>query len=184
MALVLDTCLALKVACVARQAERSVAFGLRSEAQWSGMREYYHQERLRPVLDTIESLDGLTTCPNQQIARESVFRWGLLGALEYGKSRLLNCLRKHFRFSDREIWFLANVLHRFVEDLQKAEKPEPQHLVELRMDLLTCHELIGRRLAGVAAFDRAMDVEHFCQAEHIRSFTIEEVCGSSPLVSA
>ena len=184
MVVALDKCLALKAACVARQAERSVAFGLLSDAQWSLMRDYYDEQRLRPVLDTIDILDGLTSISNEHISRESVFRYGLLVALQYPVTRLLNCFRKQWRFSNREIQFMTVVLHSFVADLQLADKPEPRRLVELRMNLLTCHEIIGRRLAGVPEFEKALNVQHFCQADHLRSYTIEEICGGAALVSA
>jgi hypothetical protein len=184
MAVVLDKYLALKAACVARQAERSVAFGLRSEHEWALLHDYYREHRIRCVLDTTESLEGLISIRNQTISRESVFRHGLIVAMAYPVTRLLNAFRSQWRFPAREIQFLTRVLHCFVAAVQKVEKPEAQHLVELRMNLLTCHELIGHRLAGVPEFDKAMNVEHFCQADHVRSATIEEICGRAVLISA
>ena len=184
MAVLLDKGTALKAACVARQAERSVAFGLLSDAEWSLMCDYYHVDRLRTVVETIEYLEGLIAIHNQHVSRDSVFRNGLLVAISYPVTRLLNCFRTRWRLSSREIQFMTNVLHTFVTDAQKVDKPEPQHLVELRMNLLTCHEIIGWRLAGVPEFNKAMNVEHFDRADHLPSFTIEEVCGTSALVSA
>ncbi|GEM_PF-6265947 len=184
MVVVLDKCLALKAACVARQAERSVAFGLLSDAEWTLMRDYYNEERLRLLLDTIENLEGLILIPNQHISRESVFPVGFRAVVSYPVTRFLNCFRSHWRFSCREIQFMTHVLHAFVADVQKVDKPEPRHLVELRMSLLTCHEIIGWRLAGAPEFDKAMNVEHFDRADHLPSFTIEEICGTSSLVSA
>lgn len=184
MAIVLDKFAALKAACVARQAERSVAFGLRSSAEWARMVEYYHEERRQLVLDTMERLEALTSHPNRHVSRESVFRFGLLGAVERLVMCVLNCFRRQWAFSEPEIQFIAGVLHTFVGDMQKADKPEPRHLVELRMDLLTCHEIIGRRMAGIPEFEKALKVEHFCQSDYLQFLTIEEICGPSALVSA
>lgn len=185
MAVVLDKYLALKAACVARQAERSVAFGLHSDHEWALMREYYYNEdRMRPVLETLESLDSLISIRNPNVSRESVFRHVLLVGMSYPMTRLLNCFRRRWRFPYDEIQFLSDTLHCFLSDLEKGNKPAPQHLVELRRSLLMCHELIGHRLAGVPEFDRAMKVEHFYQPYHIRHVTIEDVCGPPALVSA
>lgn len=183
MAVVLDKPLALKTACIARQAERSVAFGLLSDSEWSLMRDYYNEDRQRMVFDTIDNLEGLISKSNQHISRDSVFPCNLRTVLKYPLTRLLNCFRSRWRFNSREIQFMTNTLRTFAADLQIADKPDPQHLVELRMSLLTSHEIIGWRMAGVPEFDKAMCVEHFNQAYHLPSFTVEEICGASVLVS-
>jgi hypothetical protein len=184
MAIVLDKQLALKAACVARQAERSVAFGLRTENEWPLMRAYYDEDRMRPVLETTERLEGLISVRRPNVSRESVFPNILLVAVTYPITRLLNCFRRRWRFPYDQIQFLTDTLRGFISDVENEDKWEPYHLVELRRTLLLCHELIGYRLAGVPEFERAMRIEHFCQPDHIHHLTIEEICGPSALVSA
>jgi hypothetical protein len=45
------------------------------------------------------------------------------------------------------------------------------------MDLHVVEEMIQKKLTGITSLRKGNRVEHFCQADHVTSFSVEEVCG-------
>jgi hypothetical protein len=88
----------------------------------------------------------------------------------------MNRLRTEWSFREIELRFLSQVFHAFVATIGRAEKPPVDELVELRMDLSECQRTIWKKLVGLRILQSARDVEHFCQADHIRAVEIGDLC--------
>ncbi len=184
MRITIDKKRALTTLCVARQAERSVDFALGSQSQWALLREYYDDERLQPVLDTLAHLEAATELSSRVISRDTVFPITVWGVLTYPLRWLVNHFRNRWRFRADEVQFMLLTLRTFLAALRSVAMPEAPTLVGMRMDLSCCEWIIGQRLAGVAEIDKAMRVEHFCQSDYLTFVTIQDVCGTSPMVAA
>lgn len=180
----IDKQTALRILCVARQAERSIDFGLHSERQWELLREYYDAARLQPVLEAIAQLQARTQLPDQPISKYRAFRLTAWRILTIPIRWFMNRFRKQWRFSRVETQFLLSVLCLFGKTLKCVAKPDGWALVELRMDLHTCELIISDRLIGIPQVEKAMHVEHFCQNDYLRFVSIEDVCETPPLVAA
>src|SRR5688572_22267990 len=111
---VIDKRTALKALCVARQAERSVDFGLHSERQWALLREYYDAVRLQPVLETVAQLEARTEMPSRPISRYEAFQYTVGRVVAIPICWFANHFRRRWRFRKLELQFLLLVLRTFL----------------------------------------------------------------------
>jgi hypothetical protein len=77
-----------------------------------------------------------------------------------------------------EAEFIAGCLHRLLCLLDAIKTPELLVLVALRIDLSLGQEALFQRLRGGKIFDKAAYIENFCQPEHIRHYTLDEIMGT------
>src|SRR5262249_22216779 len=168
---------ALKLFCLARQAERSIDFALSSERQWDLLRHYYHSERLGMLECAVESLRGLAPAAATPISTDQAFRLRLWWILTYPARKLLNRVRAFWRFKETELKFILQTFQSVIDSLRRRHKPNARTLVQLRMELLTCQLIIERKMVGLPQIREAERIEHFCQAPHIKPFKLEEIAG-------
>ncbi len=162
-----------------RQAERSVDFALGGAEQWQGLRDYYDEVKrsaVRRVTWDLREKDGASPGrPTRRRLERSVivplvlwpFRW------------IGNRGRRTWRFSKEQVAFLHGILEQFQEALDQSEPPAAADLIGLRMDLHACATLIERRLVGVAELKTARQIEHFCQAPHLRTVSLQDLVGTA-----
>jgi hypothetical protein len=175
MAVKLNKQLILRLYSLAQQGRRSIDFGLSSARQWTLLREYYNDDRLRPIHHLLIELETLVRVPSQPCSRDQLADFRPSWVLSYPVRVLLNRWRKSWLFPTNEVVFFVTVLSRFLRTLSCKDQPANPMLVDLRMDLTDCQWLIDRRLTGVAALNEALRIEHFCQSDYLQFLTFSEV---------
>lgn len=175
MAIVVEKALALRVYCLARQAERSIDFGLHSQIMWNEMREFYDEERRSRVESAERALRALI--PDGSIPtlnRDGIpDRRTRLVPLYLGRLAI-NRFRTRWRFPANEVDLLSRTFASLVAVLQLHDKPQANELVDLRLDLAACQWIIGGRLMGISALRKAERIEHFGQAAHVAAVKWED----------
>jgi len=158
-----------------RQAERSVDFALGSAKQWQGLRDYYDEAKRSAVRRVVRDLREKGAPSAAKLTRERLERAEIVSLVPWLVRWLGNRGRTTWRFSGEQVAFLHGTLERFQETLECGAPPGAAELIELRMDLHACETLIEQRLVGVADLETARGIEHFCQAPHLRTVSLQEL---------
>jgi hypothetical protein len=176
MSIRLDNNLAQRIYCLARQAERSVDFALASARQWELFRQYYDDSRRGRILDLVRVLEPLVANRQGLISRDQIPGITASWVLFYPIRWLLNHFQSKCTFSETELIYIVIVFRAFVQATDTTPQPDPTSLVQLRMDLQVVEEIIQMKLTGITSLRKAKNVEHFSQADHVISFSVDELC--------
>jgi hypothetical protein len=140
--------LAVAVFCYCCQGERSVHRSIGSAAQWFGFLGFYDDSK-RAGLDWILSkLKELGAHQHQPVHRDDVYTGTFATWLMALMHRMFQVHRTSKHVSAPELAFIQGTIAKLVEYLGYVEPPPSADLVELRMDLLTCQCIIGRRVGS------------------------------------
>jgi hypothetical protein len=171
-----DKTLVLTLYSSARQAERSIDFALASSRQWELFRDYYDETRLQRLCKLVHILEAHASKPLDSVSRDQIPGITPIWVFFYPFRWLLNRFRNRWFFSHLELSYIVLVFRDFLEATGHFLQPDPKELVQLRMDLSVVQELIEMKLTGLSSLKKARNIEHFCQADHVVSFTMEEIC--------
>lgn len=177
MSLVLEKSVALSLICLARQAERSIAFGCMSDSQWRLLHEYYSGEKLERLEEAGEWLGKRVIAPGSRISMDEIPHWTFWRVVSYPVRSFVNRFRSRWSVSLREMQFVRQVFQETIEHFKSAAKPDAARLVETRISLSVCGSILRHRLAGLPQLEPADRVEHFCQNYHIVPGIPEEIVG-------
>ncbi len=178
----LDKALALTIYAVARQAERSLDFGMQSQAMWDGLRDYYNQERMERFGDAVAALRAKMPEQVECVTREQVDFVGGLWIVAYPFRSAMNRFRTTWRFSKIEVQFMLQSLDAFLDMLKHADKPDSHELVQVRMQLCSIQRVIERRLVGLPALRSASNIEHFGQSAYRSFIEFDEIVPAKAVV--
>jgi hypothetical protein len=179
----MDKRLALTLFCYCRQAERSVDFALSSAVQWRRLCDYYDAQKREGLAWMLENLRSLNAdchkAPHRTAFAIPVF------AVFIAIWRLLtNPLRSWWAFPASELGFIYTTLATFADALNYQNPPELSARINLRMDFNLCESFIQGRMLGLPEFQKASTIEHFCQAAHVKSVTMDEMGLLPPMLKS
>ncbi len=179
MSIKMEKDLILRIYCLARQADRSISFALRSS--WESFREFYDDDRVNSLKTMVNLLPSIALPSIAQKAVPPITR-GIVGDLTLFRvlsmpwKALFNRIRTSWRFRPIEVQLIRQVFDALVDHIQSPEKPDLRVLVQLRLDLCACEWLIEHKLFGLPILLKAARIEHFCQPDRLPHVKLEEVC--------
>jgi hypothetical protein len=175
----------LRLYCYTYQAERSVGFAL--GANWAEFLEYYSGERiggLKQLSEEIQEVlarNGLNRAP---VTREEAARVvPSVNLFRYLLGPSINRRRAYWSLCDTEIRFMSSRLNELVGVLSSDQRPAPDTLISLRMDLCLCRSAIEIHCYGLPEIRRAQHLEHFWQADWITPVRLADIVGVSAMES-
>jgi hypothetical protein len=165
----------LELYCYCRQAERSVDFGIASSAQWHGLIKYYTPEKRAKIISIVKSIEELV--PHDYHTLPPVCPTGLepCGRLCRVVKRCISLFKNTSNFSLEEIMFIYHSFRAFVTLLDETCRPFTSSIVEVRVSLHICELIIENRACGTPKLCQAANIEHYCQAAHIKAITLEQL---------
>jgi hypothetical protein len=169
--------LTLTTYCLTRQGERSIDFALSSTRQWLLLREYYGAGKLKLLQDLLQSLKSLHPRHGPYRDKDRFARITFGWVATYPLRWWINQWRDCWMFTTDEVSFFIDAIARLVSCLTCAEKPPSGLLVDLRIDLHLCQRIIEMKLVGFSLLKRASHIDHFCQADHVASASLNQILG-------
>jgi hypothetical protein len=159
-----------------RQAERSVDKVL--DGRWPEFTAYYRGKRLTAVKRVVEHLRSSAsggTCDPSPGRDELMRNSGRPGLVRFLFGKWLAAGKKEWSIPCREVGFTATVLQGLARLIEQEESPDPDTLVELRMDLWAAQWLIDGHCCGLPELARAVRMEHFMQSDHLATITLADL---------
>ena len=165
----------LALFCVLRQAERSVHYAHSSAGSWNEFIDYYDDSKMANVAESIRLLKAAGAASIDLEIRRSPSEGVFMGILFGAARRLVNPYKSDWSFTAEEVSFFAATLERLTAVLASRVQPRNDDLVALRMHCHECHAVISRKLIGVPELERALWIEHFRQADHVKAVTFRDM---------
>src|SRR5262249_10880084 len=150
-------------------------FTLVSPYEWGPFRYYYHGRRMQALRDVARRLQDLSPMEQAALPRDRIPGITPSWVLSCPICWLLNRFRSGWRFSEAEITFIISAFRAVIRLAESAVQPDPKDIVQLRMDLYVVEEIVEKKLTGVRSMSKARCIEHFYQADHLVSFSLEEI---------
>lgn len=166
---------ALLLFCYFRQAERSVHYALTFPNEWPQFLAYYDESRQTQITKVIGSLKDAGAELAKVPSRQELEPNSWLSFLRCSAALLCNPLKRSWSFSRRELSFFSATLEHLLWILGYAEPRENDELIELRLDCLDCHYIIGRKLIGIPEIRKADAIEHFNQSKYVSHVTFQDL---------
>jgi hypothetical protein len=165
----------LALFCYCRQAERSVHHAASCSSQWLNFVAYYDEEKRHAIARLIETLRQAGAAHNPNVDPQS-FSQSIFSALICQTlGRVINKIRASWSFSTMELSFIYSALRQLLNIIEGAKPQAFQELIDLRMDLYACQEILGWKLIGMSELRKAEKIAHFNQSDYLEHVSLQEM---------
>ena len=169
----LDKRMALLLYGCCRQAQRSVDFAL--GAQWDRLQSYYDKAKCASLEYFICKLAVTGWGDNPPPTRHRIIQCSIFSTAFGALRAIAGRIRGNWTLYPAEARFISYAFRAMLIYLRCDEQPRTSQRIELRLDLVAAEMIIENLLFTLPELNAARMVEHFCQSEHVRPFSLQHI---------
>lgn len=142
-----------------REAERSIDAVLQD--RWERLQDYYQPAKRGHLRELSHDLRKQLTVDLQPPSREELFDLQHAHRLFWVLVRWFDPWRTHWSISAIEAAFITTTFDRVLSLLEEVNRPDPERLIQMRMDLHACNYTLESHAGGLPEIKNHRRFDHF-----------------------